>query len=95
MTFKEFVVSLFKDERGAISVKPVIGMIGALTLCIFLVLTSYIKVDTKLLDNIINAVMLITIVGMGGDTIDKFSYRKNQLGIKDDTNTEEEKPEEK
>ena len=33
MTFKEWVIDLFKDERGAISVKPVIAFVGALFLC--------------------------------------------------------------
>ena len=32
MNFKEWIIDLFKDERGAISVKPVIAFIGALFL---------------------------------------------------------------
>ena len=30
MTFKQWIIELFKDERGSISVKPVIAFIGAL-----------------------------------------------------------------
>jgi hypothetical protein len=33
MTFKEWIIDLFKDERGSISIKPVIGFVGTLFLC--------------------------------------------------------------
>jgi len=69
MTFKEFVISLFKDERGSISIKPVAGFICTLVLCtiVFLKYTP----DTTAL----NAVLLLAVVGIGADTVDKFSLK--------------------
>ena len=69
MTFKEWVIDLFKDERGSISVKPVIALLGALALAV--VLVGKIAVP----DNSINAVMILTIAAIGGDTADKFTKK--------------------
>ena len=69
MTFKEWVIDLFKDERGSISVKPVIALLGAIALAV--VLIGKIAVP----DNSINAVMVLTIAAIGGDTADKFSKK--------------------
>jgi hypothetical protein len=33
MNFKQWLIDLFKDERGATSIKPVIAFVGALFLC--------------------------------------------------------------
>ena len=41
MNFKQWVIELFKDERGSISVKPVIAMIGASFLCVTMILNSF------------------------------------------------------
>jgi hypothetical protein len=75
MTFKEWVIDLFKDERGAISVKPVIAMIGALFLCITMMLNSFSHADFAPSPELVNAVMIITGIGMGADTLDKFTKR--------------------
>jgi hypothetical protein len=69
MTFKEWVIDLFKDERGSISVKPVIALLGTLALAV--VLVGKITVA----DNAINAVMILTIAAIGGDTADKFTKK--------------------
>ena len=76
MTFKQWVIELFKDERGSISVKPVIAFIGALFLCITMVLNSFSHADFAPSPELVNAVMLITGIGMGADTLDKFSHKK-------------------
>jgi hypothetical protein len=47
MNFKQWVIELFKDERGC-APSP----------------------------ELVNAVMLITGIGMGADTLDKFSHKK-------------------
>ena len=65
---------LFRDERGSTSIKPVVGLICALTLCIILFINCY-KSDLKLEDVIVNAVLLLAIVGIGADTVDKFSIK--------------------
>jgi len=76
MTFKEWVIDLFKDERGAISVKPVIAFFGALFLCGTMLVNSFSHGDIKPSAELVNAVMVITAIGMGADTLDKFTAKK-------------------
>jgi hypothetical protein len=76
MTFKEWVIEIFKDERGSISVKPVIAFLGATFLCITMILNSFSHADFAPSPDLVNAVMLITGIGMGADTLDKFSSKK-------------------
>ena len=78
MNFKQWVIELFKDERGSISVKPVIAMIGALFLCTTMILNSFSHADFAPSPELVNAVMLITGIGMGADTMDKFSHKKKE-----------------
>ena len=78
MTFKQWVIELFKDERGSISVKPVIAFIGASFLCVTMVLNSFSHADFAPSPELVNAVMLITGIGMGADTLDKFSHKKKE-----------------
>jgi hypothetical protein len=78
MTFKQWIIELFKDERGSTSIKPVIAFIGALFLCSTMLLNSYSHGDIKPSDGLVNAVMIITAVGMGADTLDKFSTKKSE-----------------
>jgi len=73
MTFKEWVIDLFKDERGAISVKPVIAFVGALFLCGTMLVNSFSHADFSPSPDLVNAVMVITAIGMGADTLDKFT----------------------
>ena len=81
MKFKEWVIELFKDERGSISVKPVIAFIGAMFLCITMILNSFSHADFAPSPELVNAVMLITGIGMGADTLDKFSHKKKEEEI--------------
>lgn len=81
MTVSEFIISLFKDERGSISIKPVVALIGALFLCGCMLFNCF-KPSMKLDSNLINSVMIITTIGMGADSLDKFSLKK-----KDETTT--------
>ena len=76
MTFKEWVIEIFKDERGSISVKPVIAFLGATFLCVTMILNSFSHADFAPSPELVNAVMLITGIGMGADTLDKFSSKK-------------------
>jgi hypothetical protein len=75
MTFKEWVIDLFKDERGAISVKPVIAFVGALFLCGTMLANSFSHADFSPSPELVNAVMVITAIGMGADTLDKFTKK--------------------
>jgi hypothetical protein len=78
MKFKQWIIELFKDERGSISVKPVIAFIGALFLCITMILNSFSHADFAPSPELVNAVMIITGIGMGADTMDKFSHKKKE-----------------
>ena len=75
MNFKEWIIDLFKDERGAISVKPVIAFVGALFLCGTMLTNSFSEEHFKPAAELVNAVMVITAIGMGADTIDKFTKK--------------------
>jgi hypothetical protein len=85
MKFSEWIIDLFKDERGAISVKPVIAFMGALFLCGTMTANSFTEEHFKPATELVNAVMVITAIGMGADSLDKFSFK---------TKPEEPKPEE-
>jgi len=76
MNFKQWVLDLFKDERGSTSIKPVVAFIGALFLCVTMTLNSYSHADFAPSPELVNAVLVITAIGMGADTLDKFSHKK-------------------
>ena len=75
MTFKQWLIDLFKDERGSISIKPVVALIGTLFLCGTMLINSF-KENIKPADSLVNAVMVITAIGLGADSLDKFSKKK-------------------
>lgn len=75
MNFKEWILSLFKDERGQISVKPVIAIMGSLALCLSMLFTTYLHIELIQNPAYVDSVTYITIAGMGADTLDKFSNR--------------------
>jgi hypothetical protein len=81
MTFKQWIVELFKDERGSISVKPVIAFIGAMFLCITMIANSYSSKEIAPSDKLVDAVMVITAIGMGADTLDKFSKKDTSTPV--------------
>lgn len=78
MNFKEWVIELFKDERGSISIKPVVAFVGSLFLCGTMLANSFTHGDIKPSAELVNAVMVITAIGMGADTLDKFSHKKKE-----------------
>lgn len=74
-SFIEWLRELFTDERGATSVKPLIALIGALFLCATMLIEALSKIDLQISETLINAIMIITSVGMGADTVDKYSVK--------------------
>lgn len=74
--FKEWLIDLFKDERGSTSIKPVIAFMGALFLCFTMTANSLSAQLFKPSDVLVNAVLIITAIGMGADSLDKFSFKK-------------------
>ena len=75
MNFKQWIIDLFKDERGATSIKPVVAFIGALFLCGTMLANSFSEAHFKPSEELVNAVMVITVIGMGADTVDKFTRK--------------------
>ena len=45
MKFKQWIIDLFKDERGSTSIKPVIAFVGALFLCGTMLANSFSHAD--------------------------------------------------
>ncbi len=78
MTFKQWIIDLFQDERGATSIKPVIAFMGALFLCVTMAINAFSHYDFAPSDSLVDAVLIITAIGMGSDTVDKFSFRKTK-----------------
>jgi hypothetical protein len=76
MRFKEWIIELFKDERGSTSIKPVIAFMGSLFLCLTMTANSLFPKELDPSDVLVNAVMIITAIGMGADSLDKFSFKK-------------------
>ena len=77
MTFKQWLVELFKDERKSTSIKPVVALLGTLFLCGTMTANSFSHEEFKPADNLVNAVMVITAIGLGADSIDKFSKKSS------------------
>lgn len=75
VTFKAWIIELLQDERGGTSVKPVIALLGALTLCIMMVINAVLKTAFNPSGALVDAVMVITSIGMGADSLDKFSLK--------------------
>jgi hypothetical protein len=76
MKFKDWVVELFKDERGSTSIKPVVAFVGSMFLCVTMTINSFSHEDFKPADSLVDAVMIITAIGLGADSLDKFSKKK-------------------
>jgi hypothetical protein len=84
MNFKQWIIDLFKDEKGSTSIKPVIAAIGALFLCGTMTVNSFSHGDMKPSDALVDAVMIITAIGMGADSLDKFSPKGKKENPKEE-----------
>lgn len=76
MNFQQWIIDLFKDERGSTSIKPVVAFIGTLFLCGTMLANSFTEDHFKPADSLVDAVMIITAIGLGADSLDKFSKKK-------------------
>lgn len=76
MKFKDWILELFKDERGATSIKPVVAFIGSMFLCITMTINSVSHKSFEPSDSLIDAVIIITAIGLGADSLDKFSKKR-------------------
>ena len=78
MTFKQWVIDLFKDERGSTSIKPVIAFLGALFLCGTMLANSFTEEHFKPADSLVNAVAMLAFGALGLTSFDKFTSLKNK-----------------
>jgi len=74
LSFKTWLVNLFEDERQQTSMKPVIALFSSLVLC-GVMIANIINSAFVPASYLVDAVMIITAIGMGSDSIDKFSLR--------------------
>lgn len=79
MKLSEFIVDLFKDERGSISIKPVIAFLGSCFLFFALIRCVIKGCDNQFPSELINSISVIIIACLSADTADKFSF-KNKNG---------------
>jgi len=77
VSFKTWIVNLFEDERGMTSIKPVIAFLGAVFLCVSMIINGIFP-DYEPADFFVEAIMIITAIGMGADSIDKFSTSRRR-----------------
>jgi hypothetical protein len=85
MNFKQWLTDLFLDERGGTSIKPVVGLLGSLFLCITLAVNVVLAGEFQPNERLIDAVLLMTLGAMGGDTWDKFSTKTTAGSTKSPT----------
>lgn len=85
MTFKKWLIELFKDERGSTSVKPVIALILTFCLGSTLVANSFLSEEFKPSDGLVDGVVIGLCVAIGGDSVDKFSKRGKSTPPADET----------
>ena len=85
MNFKQWIIDLFKDERGSASVKPVVAFMGAFVLNLCCLLNIWFTLVPA--QAIIDAIVWITIVGMGADVLDKFSFKNKATASTSQENT--------
>jgi hypothetical protein len=75
MKFTEWVLDLFKDERGSTSIKPVVAAVCTLFLCVSLIINSISKHESQISNHLVDAIVIVTVVGLGADSVDKFSKK--------------------
>jgi hypothetical protein len=68
--------TIIADERGQVSHKRVLSIIGMLVLCTSLIIGSILPNDYRPAPELITAVEVIVSVCIGSTTLDKFSYRQ-------------------
>lgn len=78
MSLKTIFIDLLKDERGNISVKPMIAVFSTiiLTICLFYSVVRGLEISES--SHIIDGFIIIICTCIGGDSIDKFSFKNNK-----------------
>jgi hypothetical protein len=94
MKFVQWIIDLFKDERGNPSVKPVIAVYGSVSLILCLFINGFYNTFAPS-ETLVDALLFIIIVGMGSDTLDKFSFKNFKSTKQQESSHIEEQPKEK
>lgn len=79
--FLKWVVEVFKDERGVSSIKPIIAFLGSIALFGLVIYQGLYPDKFKPSDALINAIMVITMGGLGLDSADKFSFKNVNTSV--------------
>lgn len=79
MKLSEFLIDIFKDERGSISIKPILAFLGSCFLFFALIRCVIKGCNDPFPNELINSISFIIITCLSADTADKFSFKnKNQ-----------------
>jgi len=89
MKFSKVILEMLEDERGHISVKPVIAFILTLVIGATLIINTIHPKEYQPADAMIWGVVSVIVAAIAGDTTDKFSF-KELLGKKKPVKQEEE-----
>jgi hypothetical protein len=74
---KQFIKSMFQDERGATSSKRVCGIICTIMLCATLFANQFTEEHIKPSDTLVECVTALSFGCLGLSTIDKFTLKKS------------------
>jgi uncharacterized protein (UPF0333 family) len=76
MKVSKVIMEMLKDERGQISIKPVIAFVLSITLGVTLVINTTHPKEFQPAEAMIWGVVSIVVASIAGDTADKFSFKQ-------------------
>ena len=76
MKVSKGIMEMLKDERGQISIKPVIAFVLSITLGVTLVINTTHPKEFQPAEAMIWGVVSIVVASIAGDTADKFSFKQ-------------------
>lgn len=85
MKSKDILVDMLRDERGNVSVKPVLGFLLGITMGVTLVINTIHPKEYQPSEGMIWGVVAVIIACVGADTVDKFSVKDMMNHRKKDT----------
>jgi len=85
MKSKDILVDMLRDERGNVSVKPVLGFLLGITMGVTLVINTIHPKEYQPSEGMIWGVVAVIIACVGADTVDKFSVKEMMNHRKKDT----------
>lgn len=85
MKTKDILVDMIRDERGNVSVKPVLGFLLGLTMGVTLVINTVHPREYQPSEALIWGVVAVTVACIGADTADKYSVKNLVKGPNKET----------